>query len=102
MGSKALGADVVFALETSKVGVMSAERAVAFLWNDQITENVSRESLEKKWDETLGSPVAAACAGDIDDIIDAGESRARIAGALMMLSAKNKCAPARRHTNMPH
>ena len=101
MGSKALGADVVFALETSKVGVMSAERAVAFLWNDQITEDVSRESLEKKWDETLGSPVAAACAGDIDDIIDAGESRARIAGALMMLSAKNKCAPARRHTNMP-
>ena len=61
---------------------------VAFLWNDQISEEISREDLEKQWDETVGSPVAAASAGEIDDIIGAAELRQRIAGAVMMLSDK--------------
>ncbi|MBR6676385.1 MAG: hypothetical protein IKL24_03535, partial [Clostridia bacterium] len=43
MGAKALGADVVLALDSAKIGVMSASRAVAFLLNDRITLNVSRE-----------------------------------------------------------
>lgn len=101
MGSKALGADVVLALESAKVGVMSADRAVAFLWNDKISDTVSRSDLEEKWNETQGSPVAAASTGAIDDIIDSAELRQRVAGAVMMLSAKSKCAPARRHANMP-
>ena len=101
MGSKALGADVVLALESAKVGVMSAKKAVAFLWNDKITADVSRADLEKEWDETVGTPVAAATAGEIDDIIDASELRQRIGGAVMMLSAKSACAPTRRHANMP-
>ncbi|MBQ4067077.1 MAG: hypothetical protein IJD22_05485 [Clostridia bacterium] len=101
MGAKALGADVVFALDSAKIGVMSAGRAVAFLLNDKITESVTRADLEAKWDQKIGSPVAAASAGEVDDIIDSAEIRQRLAGALMMLSAKNKCAPARRHTNMP-
>lgn len=101
MGSKALGADVVLALEGAKVGAMSASKAVAFLWNDQITEEVSREELEAKWNETVSTPVAAAAAGQIDDIIDEAELRQRICGAVMMLSAKSKCTPAKRHSNMP-
>ena len=66
-----------------------------------ISEEISREDLEKQWDETVGSPVAAASAGEIDDIIGAAELRQRIAGAVMMLSAKSKKTPARRHINMP-
>ena len=80
---------------------MPASTAVAFLWNDQISEDVSREDLEKQWDETVGSPVAAASAGEIDDIIDGAELRQRIGGAVMMLSAKSKRVPVRRHLNMP-
>ncbi len=101
MGSKALGADVVLALESAKVGVMSAKKAVAFLWNDKITADITREQLEAEWDATVGSPVAAASCGEIDDIIDAAELRQRIGGALMMLSAKSKCVPGKRHANMP-
>lgn len=101
MGAKALGADVVLALDTAKIGVMSAKRAVAFLLNDKITETVTREELEAKWDDKIGNAVAAASAGEVDDIIEDREIRQRLAGALMMLSAKSKCAPARRHTNMP-
>ena len=101
MGAKALGADVVLALDSAKIGVMSARRAVAFLLNDKITEGTTRTDLEAKWDSKIGTPVAAASAGQVDDIIDGSEARQRIAGALMMLSAKSKCAPSRRHTNMP-
>ena len=101
MGTKAMGADVVLALESAKVGAMSAERAVAFLWNDQISDTVTRDELEARWNETQGSPVAAASYGEIDDIIASDELRQRVAGAVMMLSAKSKCAPARRHANMP-
>ena len=101
MGAKALGADVVLALEGAKTGAMSAERAVAFLWNDQITSEVSRESLEEKWNETVASPTAAAACGAVDDIVADSELRQRICAAVMMLSAKSKCTPARRHANMP-
>lgn len=101
MGSKALGADVVLALDSAKIGVMSARRAVAFLLNDKVSETVTRTELEAKWDDKIGNAVAAASAGEVDDIISDEEIRQRLAGALMMLSAKSKCAPARRHTNMP-
>ena len=101
MGSKALGADVVLALDTAKVGCMNAASAVAFLWNDKITGDVTREQLEKEWDATVGSPVEAARAGEIDDIIASEEIRQRIAAYVMMLQAKSKTAPVRRHTNMP-
>ena len=101
MGAKALGADVVLALDSAKIGVMSASRAVAFLLSEKISESTSRADLEAKWDAKIGSPVAAASAGEVDDIIDDGEVRQRLAGALMMLSAKSKSTPCRRHTNMP-
>lgn len=101
MGSKALGADVVLSLDSAKIGVMSAKKAVAFLLNDKISETVTREELEEKWDDKIGSPVVAANEGEVDDIIAEGEIRQRLSAALMMLSAKSKCAPARRHTNMP-
>lgn len=101
MGSKALGADVVLALDTAKVGCMNAASAVAFLWNDKITGSVTRDQLEKEWDETVGSPVEAARAGEIDDIIASEEIRQRIAAYVIMLQAKSKTAPVRRHINMP-
>lgn len=106
MGSKSIGADVAFALDSAKIGAMSAQSAVAFLWNDKIgvKENgveYTRESLEKEWDETLGSAVEAAYAGEIDDIIDSSEIRQRLAAAVEMLSEKSKISPVKRHSNMP-
>lgn len=101
MGSKALGADAVLSLDTAKIGCMNAASAVAFLWNDKIKGDVTREQLEKEWETTVGSPVEAARAGEIDDIISSEEIRQRVAAYVMMLQAKSKAAPARRHINMP-
>ena len=41
MGSKALGADTVYALPTAEISVMDPAAAVAFLWNDRITPSVT-------------------------------------------------------------
>jgi acetyl-CoA carboxylase carboxyltransferase component len=100
-GSKAIGADIVFAVDTAKIGCMSAKSAVALLWNDQITKDTTREDLEAKWDAEVASAVSAARAGEIDDIIESAEIRQRLASAVLMLSGKSVAAPRRRHANMP-
>lgn len=101
LGSKAIGADLVLALENSKIGCMSAKSAVAFLWNNQISGAVTREALEEKWNNTKANVFEAAKAGEIDDIIEANEIRQRLASAVMMLAGKAAGIPKRRHANMP-
>jgi acetyl-CoA carboxylase carboxyltransferase component len=101
MGSKALGADMVYALPKSEISVMSPASAVAFLWNDRITEELSRTDLEAEWKATQAAPEAAAADGSIDDVIDAVELRQRICAAVYMLMMKAEGAPVRKHCNLP-
>ncbi len=101
MGSKALGADTVYALPAAQISTMAPASAVAFLWNDRISESVSRADLEKEWVKTCAAPEAAACDGSIDDVIDPAELRQRICAAVYMLLVKNEGDPARRHCNLP-
>ncbi len=101
MGSKALGADMVYALPNSEISVMAPASAVAFLWNNQITESTTRADLEEKWIAENASPKAAAADGSIDDVIDASELRQRICAAVYMLMMKNSGTPARKHCNLP-
>ncbi len=101
LGSKALGADMTYALPQAVISTMAPERAVAFLWNDRVSAEVSRESLEKEWTETMASPEAAAAGGDIDDIIPPEQLRMRVCSALYMLAAKTDDRPTRRHTVAP-
>ena len=63
-GSKAIGADIAFALDSAKIAAMAPEAAVEF-----------------------ASPIRAAKSGHIDDIIASSELRARIAAAVEMLTA---------------
>ena len=101
MGSKALGADMVYALPTSKISVMAPESAVAFLWNDKITADTSRADLVEKWTNECASPEAAAADGSIDDVVATAELRQRICAAVYMLMMKNSNTPARKHCNLP-
>ncbi len=101
MGSKALGADMTYALTDSEISVMNPASAVAFLWNDRITEETTRADLEAEWRETQASAIAAASDGSIDDVIDAAELRQRICSAVYMLLMKNGGAPSRKHCNLP-
>ena len=100
LGSKSVGADIVFALPTAKISVLSPEASVAFVWNDRVSEK-SREELEAEWNEKCASPAAAADDGEVDDIIEPSELRKRICAALAMLCAKSQGTPCRKHFNMP-
>ena len=121
LGSKAMGADVVYALETAEISALPTEAAVAFAWNDRVvldekaklptdreledTRNLppidtNRAELEEEWRQSLASPVAAACRGEIDDIITLGEMRPKLLSSLYMLAGKGVCG-ARRHPILP-
>lgn len=101
MGSHSVGADTVLALEDACISTLSPEAAVAFLWNDRITPEVSRESLEETWRVEQASPMIAAAQGVIDDIVPAEALRSRICAAFYMLARKSSGTYERRHANLP-
>ena len=101
MGSKALGADMVYALPEAEISVMAPASAVAFLWNDKITEEVTRADLEKEWVKKYACAEAVAADGCIDDVIAPAELRQRICAAIYMLMMKNGTSPVRKHCNLP-
>jgi acetyl-CoA/propionyl-CoA carboxylase len=100
LGSKSVGADMALALPTACISVLSPEASVAFVWNSKVGEQ-SREELEKEWKEKCASAAEACDCGEIDDIVEPAELRARVCAALSMLASKAEGAPTRRHANMP-
>lgn len=93
LGSKALGADIAYALDNAEIGALASEASVAFAWSNLINPDKSREELIDEWRKSLSSPVAAASLGEIDDIVSTNELRARICSALQMLAAKSTGYP---------
>ena len=100
LGSKAVGADIAYALPEAAISVLSPEASVAFVWNDKVSEQ-SREALEAEWKEKCASASEACYKGELDDVIEPAELRARICAAFSMLASKAEGAPSRRHANMP-
>lgn len=96
LGSKALGADLVYATDKSEIGALCAESGVAFSWDKYITLEKGREEFINEWKATVSSPAVAAASGEIDDIISTNELRARICSALLMLASKNATPFSRR------
>ena len=101
LGSKSLGADLVYAIDSSEIGALPAESSVAFAWDRYITEEKTREELISEWKCSVSSPSAAASSGDIDDIIGTNELRARLCSALLMLSAKGDASGVARRKVLP-
>jgi len=100
LGSHALGADLVLALPEAVISTMAPDKAVAFVWNDKVTEENTREMVEKEWVDTYTKPEIAAMRGDIDDVVPAEELRMRVCSALYMLASKADEKPVRRHPTL--
>lgn len=96
LGSKALGADVVYSLDCAEIGALPAESGVAFAWDKYITEEKTREDYIAEWRANVSSPANAAASGEIDDIISTNELRARVCSALLMLANKGSYTVAKR------
>lgn len=93
LGSKSLGTDIAYAVDTAEISIMNPESAVQFAWNDEITASedpvLKKAELTAKWKETMASPLVTARNGDVDDIIAFEEARQRIISAFEMLAFKN-------------
>lgn len=85
MGSREGAADVSFALENAVIAPLTPERAVAFLMNDKITAEKSREELESEWESSEACAEKAAYNGDVDFIVTLEELRPRLCSALLMM-----------------
>ena len=96
MGSKELGADMVLALDSAKIGVLKPGAGVAMMWSEKMAGSKApiekRKSLEEDWELYMSTPILAAEAGQVDDIIPAEDLRIKVASALEMLSMKREFA----------
>lgn len=86
MNSRGLGADVVFAWPGAEIGIMAALPAVEVSERRRISagEVTAADLAEDYAAEHLSARIAAAN-GYVDEVIEPGETRARLAGALSWL-----------------
>lgn len=105
LGSKTLGADIVYALEDAEIGILQADAAVEFLYSEEIKAAADpaskRAELTEQWKAGEASALSAARNGDIDDLLERSELRAKVAAALEMLASKATAEPYKKHGNMP-
>ena len=101
MNSKSIGSDIVYAWKNAKIGVMEAVPAVKIMYADEITKADNAAALinEKaaQYNEMQASALAAAKRGYVDDIIEASETRQRVAAAFEMLFTKREDRPSKKH-----
>ena len=95
MNSKALGADMVFAWDSAKIGMMDSKFAAQIICNGKDADAVA--DCAKKYDELQNSVDSAARRGYVDTIIAAADTRKYVAGALDMLYTKAVDTPAKKH-----
>ena len=100
MGSKANGADVVFAWPTAFVAPINAEAAVRILNKQEIKDGASVSELMDAYRDANGA-VAVCEAGVADDVIEPAATRQMIAAALEMLLGKREVQLPRKHGNLP-
>jgi methylmalonyl-CoA carboxyltransferase large subunit len=101
MAARDLGADRVFAWPTAEIAVMGAEGAAAVVFRKEIEAaedpEKAREEKIAEYRDTFSTPFMAAARGLVDEIIDPGETRLKIANALELLANKRKAGPHKRH-----
>ncbi len=101
MNSKAIGADMVYAWPTAKIGTMDPEMAVKIMYEKEIAAADDKVAcvadLKNKYTELQSSAMAAAKRGYIDDIIEPDATRKRVIAALDMLYTKNEDRPYKKH-----
>ncbi len=101
MGSKPLGADIVYAWPGAVIGDMDAGMAVKIIYADEISKAEDPAAFIKEktdeYSEKALSAEAAAGRGYVDDIIDPAEMRQRVIAAFEMLYTKREDRPNRKH-----
>ena len=101
MNSKAIGADMVFAWPSAKIGMMNAESAAKIIYADEMKEADRPAAFIKEkateYESLQGSAEAAARRGYVDTIIDSQDTRKYVIGAFEMLYSKREERPFKKH-----
>lgn len=98
MNSKHIGADMVFAVEGAKIGMMDAGLAAQILAADKNAEE--RADVKKAYEELQNSAESAAKRGYVDAIVSADSLRQHLSYALGMLYSKRETQPAKKHSTI--
>lgn len=105
MCCKDLGADVVLAWPGAEIAVMGAEGAVNLLGGREIKAaadpEAKRQELLTDYRDQFYNPYVAAGMGQVTDVIDPADTRAKIALALRTLLHKKETRPSKKHGNIP-
>lgn len=105
MNSKHLGADVVFAWPTAEIAVMGPEGAANIIFKNEIGQAqdpvIARNQKIDEYRDKFSNPYVAASRGYVDDVIEPGLTRIRIADAIKMLESKRESGPSKKHGNIP-
>lgn len=95
MNSKSIGADLVYAWENSKVGMMDASLAAKLMYGDESAEVVAQKA--KEYEKLQSSVQTAARRGLVDLIISPADTRKYAVAAFEMLYTKGAGEPVKKH-----
>lgn len=101
LASRAANSDYTIAWPETIISAMEPQTAVAFIHADEISAQRSRQDIMDEYLTQVASPLAAAKAGYLDDIIPPELTRAALLSALDLLSAKRVQRNPKKHSNMP-
>ncbi len=105
MCAKALGADRVFAWPTAEIAVMGAEGAVNLLYKKELeaveNQQALREEKIEEYRDKFASPYVAASHGQIDSIIQPGDTREYLLFAFATFESKRELRPPKKHGTIP-
>lgn len=94
MNSKHIGADMVFALEGTSIGMMDSKSATKIIYGK---EPISIDEKEKEYDTLNNSAISAAKKGYVDAIIEGASTRKHLIYAFDMLYTKRESRPGKKH-----
>lgn len=96
MNSKSIGADLVYAWDGSKIGMMDAKQAAKIMYDGESADVITKKA--KAYEELQSSVQTAARRGQVDLIIAAEDTRKYAVAAFEMLYTKGSGEPIRKHT----
>lgn len=101
LAGKGANADVAVAWPSAVISPLKPEAAVAFMYNDRITKETSRDEVVAQYKDNEASAFAYANDGQLDSVIDPAATRSVIISSLDMLAGKRVNTLPKKHSNMP-
>lgn len=95
MNSKAIGADIVYAWDNAKIGMMDSKLAAKIMYEGEGNDVIQAKAAE--YDALQNSVESAAGRGYVDTIIEAADTRKYVIGAFEMLFTKREGRPGKKH-----